>query len=294
MPHISVGELVNMRFEDSAAIKAAMMDRHPFSRRGRRAGRKQLLIIAADHTARGVLGVGGRPNVLQDRSDMLGRICTALERPGVDGVLGTPDIIEDLLLLGALENKMVFGSMNRGGLVDSVFGIDDRYTAYTPQAIAAAAFDGGKLLLRIDLSDPATATALESAAQAVSALAAQGLIAMVEPFMSSNFDGQVRNILTPDAVIRSIGIASALGSTSAATWLKLPVVDDMHRVLDASSQPVVILGGDVAGDQDAMFERWRMALAHPATCGIVAGRTLLYPPGDDVAGAVDRAVDLLT
>ena len=54
---------------------------------------------------------------MADRADMLDRIVLALSRPGVTGVLGTPDVIEDLLLLGALEGKSVFGSMNRGGLV---------------------------------------------------------------------------------------------------------------------------------------------------------------------------------
>ena len=38
------------------------------------------------------------------------------EHPDVDGVLGSPDIVEELLLLGALEGKVVIGSMNRGGL----------------------------------------------------------------------------------------------------------------------------------------------------------------------------------
>ena len=54
----------------------------------------------------------------------------ALSRPGVNGVLGTPDILEDLLLLGALDGKVVIGSMNRGGLAGTAFEIDDRFTAY--------------------------------------------------------------------------------------------------------------------------------------------------------------------
>ena len=55
-------------------------------------------------------------------------LSVALARPGVDGVLGTADIVEDLLLLGALEDKVVIGSMNRGGLAGTVFEIDDRFT----------------------------------------------------------------------------------------------------------------------------------------------------------------------
>ena len=59
---------------------------------------------------------GDDPMAMADRGDLLGRLATALARPGVDGVLGTADILEDLLLMGALEDKVVIGSMNRGGL----------------------------------------------------------------------------------------------------------------------------------------------------------------------------------
>ncbi len=81
----------------------------------------------------------------------------ALARPGVDGVLGTPDIVEDLLLLGALDGKVVIGSMNRGGLPGTAFEIDDRFTAYDAGEHRRHGLDGGKMLLRIDPGDPATA-----------------------------------------------------------------------------------------------------------------------------------------
>src|SRR5829696_5018376 len=94
----------------------------------------QLLVIAADHTARGMLDTGGRS--MADRGDLLDRLVLALSRPGVNGVLGTPDVLEDLLLLGALDDKVVIGSMNRGGLAGTVFELDDRFTAYDAQSIA--------------------------------------------------------------------------------------------------------------------------------------------------------------
>ena len=42
---------------------------------------------------------------MADRVELLDRLVLALSRPGVNGVLGTPDILEDLLLLGALEAR---------------------------------------------------------------------------------------------------------------------------------------------------------------------------------------------
>ena len=230
---------------------------------------------------------------LINRVDLLDRILVALGRPGVDGVLATADVMEDLLLLGALDGKLAIGSMNRGGITGAAFEFDDRFTGYRAAAIAAAGLDGGKMLLRMDLADPATAATLAACAGAVSELAALGVPAIVEPFIVRREAGRSRNDLTPDAVIRSIAIASGLGDTSAYTWLKIPVVDDMDRVAEASTLPTVLLGGDSGEAPDEMFARWQQALQLPNVRGLAVGRNILYPPGDDVAAAVDTAVSLM-
>jgi hypothetical protein len=253
----------------------------------------RLMVIALDHPARGALRAGPRALAMADRPDLLDRLCTALSRPGVNGVLGTADILEDLLLLGALDDKVVFGSMNRGGLAGTVFEMDDRFTGYTAAAIERMGFEGGKMLMRIDPDDPSTVNTVETCARAVSDLAARGLVAMVEPFLSHRIEGRIRNELTAEAMMRVISVTAGLGDTSAYTWLKLPIVDDLERVMAASTLPALILGGEVSADPDAMRESWRRALALPTVKGLVVGRSLLYPPDDDVAGAVDAAVGLL-
>ncbi|MQY07675.1 Cgl0159 family (beta/alpha)8-fold protein [Actinomadura macrotermitis] len=253
----------------------------------------RLMLLAADHPARGALAAGGDPLAMADRGELLDRLCTALERPGVDGLLATPDVIDDLLLLGVLHDKIVIGSMNRGGLIGASFEIDDRFTAYDADAIAAARLDGGKVLLRIDHADPATADTLEGCARAVTALAGHGLMALVEPFVSSRVDGRIRNDLSPEAMIRAISIGAGLGATSAHTWLKVPVVPDMARVMAASTMPALLLGGEVSGDPRATLDSWRRALRLPTVRGLVVGRSLLYPADGDVAGAVDAAVEVL-
>ena len=253
----------------------------------------RLMIIAADHPARGALRAGQRAMAMADRAELLDRLCLALSRPGVNGVLGTPDIIEDLLLLGALDGKVVIGSMNRGGLAGTAFEIDDRFTAYDARTLAAAGFEGGKMLLRIDPDDPSTVATVEACGRAVSELAGHKLMAMVEPFLSHRVDGRVRIDLSAEATIRAMTVAAGLGVTSAYTWLKVPVVDDMERVMAATTLPALLLGGEVSAAQDAAFESWRKALKLPTVQGLVIGRSLLYPPGDDVAAAVDTAVGLL-
>jgi hypothetical protein len=253
----------------------------------------RVMVVAADHTARGMLGAGRRPHAMVDRGDLIDRLGLALAQPGVTGVLGTPDIIEDLLLLGALDDIAVFGSMNRGGLQGAAWEIDDRFTAYDAAAIEAMGYEGGKMLVRIDLEDPATAATVEACARAVSDLAQRELVAMVEPFMAHRVDGRVRTELTTEAAVRASVIAAGLGTTSAHTWLKVPVVEDMERVVGATTLPTVLLGGEVADDQDATFASWQRALEVPGAIGLVVGRSLLYPPDDDVAAAVGAAVGLL-
>jgi hypothetical protein len=253
----------------------------------------RLMLLAADHPARGALGVRGDAFAMADRYDLLRRLAIALEHPGVDGVLGTADIIEDLLLLGALEDKVVIASMNRGGLQGAAFELDDRFTAYDAEAIAGAGFDWGKMLTRIDLTDTGTVTTLEACARAIDALAARGLLAMVEPFMSRRVKGRVHNDLSTEAVVRSVAVAAGLGRTSAYTWLKLPVVEDMARVMAATTLPAVLLGGDPQDSPEETFATWEAALALPGVRGLVVGRALLYPPDGDVETAVDTAAALV-
>ncbi|MFN3001934.1 Cgl0159 family (beta/alpha)8-fold protein [Mycolicibacterium wolinskyi] len=282
-------EITAVRAGDPDAVARAWQQR---ATRPTVRGDGRLMIVAADHPARGALAVGSRPTAMNSRTDLLDRLCTALADPGVDGVLATADILDDLLLLGALDDKVVISSFNRGGLAGSAFELDDRMTGATAASTAAARMNGGKMLCRIDLEDPGTVSTLAACAQAVDELAAHGLMAMVEPFLSRRVNGKVRNDLTADAVIKSIHIGQGLGSTSAYTWMKLPVVEEMDRVMDATTLPTLLLGGDPT-DPDEAFASWEKALALPSVRGLIVGRTLLYPADDDVSSAVSTAVKLV-
>jgi DhnA family fructose-bisphosphate aldolase class Ia len=253
----------------------------------------RLFIVAADHPARGALGIRGDEMAMADRYDLLDRLATALDRPGVDGILGTPDIIEDLALLGLLDDKIVVGSMNRGGLRHASFEMDDRFTAYDVAGIVRDGLDFAKTLLRINLADAGSAATIEANARAVDAAVEAQLPIMVEPFISDWSNGRVVNDLSTDAVIRSIAIASGLGSSSIYTWLKLPVVPDMERVMAATTLPTLLLGGEARAAEEEVFALWEGALRLPGVRGLVAGRSLIYPSDHDVTAAVDRAAALV-
>jgi hypothetical protein len=257
--------------------------------------RGTVFLVAADHPARGALGTGGDPLAMADRRSLLERLVTALARPEVDGVLGSPDVVEELLLLGALEGKVVIGSMNRGGLDGATWTMDDRFTGYDAASIEAFGLEGGKMLLRIDDQDAGTAPTLQACAQAVTALADRRLMAMVEP-LPYRRDASGTLVLRKDsaALSRAVTVASALGTTSAYTWLKLPSCEEPEVVFAATTLPCVVLGGVPGPDPAADLASWGRALRQPAVRGLVVGRSLLYPPDGDVASAVDAAAAVLS
>ncbi|MEU5258037.1 aldolase [Amycolatopsis sp. NPDC021455] len=231
-------ELLHVRATNPGAVRQAYATRKR---------RPQLLsdngtvfLVAADHED------------LPDRRTLLERLLVALENPAVDGVLGTPDIVEELLLLGALHDKVVFGSMNR----------DDRFTGYDARTLIDCGLDGGKMLLRpVD-----TAPASQACADAVTELAAYGLVAMIE----------LRE--DPASLARAVTIASGLGTTSAHTWLQLPPTSSA-AVLGATTLPVVLDGLPSDG-----------MLSHEVVRGLVMGHTRL---GGNTRDAVEAAAKVL-
>ncbi|MCC8248979.1 Cgl0159 family (beta/alpha)8-fold protein [Saccharothrix luteola] len=282
--------LLDTRATDPAAIRRAYQTRR--RRNQLLSDQGTLFLVAADHPARGALGVGADPLAMADRRSLLDRLLTALANPAVDGVLGTPDVIEELLLLDGLHDKVVIGSMNRGGLAGADWEIDDRFTAYDPTSIAGNGLDGGKMLLRLVDSDPGTVPTLESCAAAVSALAERSLMALVEPLpYARNAVGELVLQRDAAALARAGSVAAGLGVTSAFTWLKLPPSPD--EVLDATTLPALVLGGVPSARLSDDLASWGRSLRHPTVRGLVVGRALLYPPDGDVAGAVDAAARVL-
>jgi len=254
----------------------------------------KLFIVAADHTARGIISASGQPLAMADRYDLLDRLIRALAVPGVDGILATPDLVEELAYFGALDNKLIFGSINRAGILGADWELDDRQSAYDVAGIKEFGLDGGKTLLRIEKSDPGVLRTIEMVASVNSALARAKKLSIIEPLpYIKNTLGKFELQNDIQELVRVIGIASALGTTSAYTWLKVPAFEDFKYAARATSLPLMLLGGDPGKDWQATFNKWEQAFKFENVRALIPGRALLFSPELSVEQAVSKAVSIV-
>jgi len=284
-------ELLRARIFEPEAFTRALLNRKRRSPAGKDGN---LLLVASDHTARGKISMGNDPIAMADRHTLLDRLSRVLASPEVDGVLGSADVLEELAWLGALDNKVAIGTMNRGGIIGATWELDDRVTSYDAQHIESMGLDGGKTLLRIDYTDPAVARTLETVASITTQLADRALLSMIEPLpYVKDAAGKATLNTSDDALITVVAIASGLGASSAYTWLKVPASTRMDEVAGATTLPILMLGGDPSGGVDPIFDLWEKGMREPNVRGLLAGRTLLYPPDDDVEAATKRAAQIV-
>lgn len=289
-PHSIYELLCQLRVTDPVAVYKATQTRQP---RKQLTSDGRLFILAADHPGRGDLSLPGSALGLADRYDYLARIVRVLLGGAFDGVMGTPDVLEDLCLIqqiirenggpAFLDGKAFIGSVNRGGVLGSAFEIDDVFTGFTVARGQHLKCDGVKVVLRVDLDAPESARALERVANLVREVndASMALFIECAPVVRGA-DGARRVAMEPEAFARMASIASALGETSTRTWLRLPYFGGIEAVLRAVSLPVLIMGGPPVADPHAVFATAAAAMqAGPTVRGVMMGRQILYCGDDD-------------
>jgi DhnA family fructose-bisphosphate aldolase class Ia len=277
----------------------------------------RLVLLAADHPARMLTAVGENPIAMGDRYQYLGRILRIISVPGVDGVIASTDILEDLLILQALvreaggpsflDQRALLGSMNRSGLAGSAWETDDRLTCFTADSLEDLNLDGGKVVVRICLEEPElTNRTLSYCASAVSDCNERGLPVFVEPVPVSKASGHLRVKRTVTDIVKVMGVASALGDSSRGLWLEIPYCEGFDRVARSTTLPIVAVAGGTTDDPVPMLTQFSDAVrARSNVRGALVGRSVLFPGDDDpmslglavnavfregrdVEGAVDR------
>ncbi len=264
----------------------------------------KLSILATDHPARRVTGVGSETFLMADRLGYLGRVLRVMAASEFDGVMGPTDIIEDLFIMNYLvrkgggpsflDNKVMIGCMNRGGLAGAAFEMDDRMTSFTAESMARLGLDGAKMMFRLDIDNPDSLATIDYCAQAISEMNAYGLPTFLEPLPVRKEGAKYPVLKNADELARVAGVASALGDSSMNLWLKLPYADGYDRVANATTLPILMLGGDAKGDPTPTLGEFANGMkAGGNVRGALVGRNVLYPGNDDpmaVAMAIQKIV----
>jgi len=239
----------------------------------------KLVILAVDHPARRTVSAGGNPWAMANRDELLRRTCSVLRQPFIDGLLATPDIVEEVILLSKLnarfggedfiQEKILVGSMNRGGLSGTIGELDDFVTAYNAESISEQNLDAGKLLLRIDVQSRDSTRTLKYCAESLAELSRRDIPCFLEPIAVNG---------GTDELVQLIGVSTGLGVTSARRWLKVPMVDEFHRVSGATTCPILLLGGANPGTtQELARNVVRCMQTGPNVRGLMIGRGVLFP-----------------
>jgi len=264
----------------------------------------KLTVLATDHPARRVTNVGKNPMAMGDRLEYLGRILRVLVAGEFDGVMGPTDIIEDLFIVNYLikrgggpaflDEKVILGCMNRGGLSGVVFEMDDRMTSFTADSIAQLRLDGAKVMFRLEDNEVNSLYTIEYCAQAVSDMNAYGLPTFLEPLPVELKNGKYEVLKDAEALAKAAGVAGALGDSSANLWLKLPYCDNYEMVSRAVTEPILMLGGASRGDPTPMLGEFSSGMQAGGNIrGALVGRNILYPGADDPLATAEAVYNIV-
>lgn len=280
---------------DEARQHAALRTRRPsLTRDGK------LVVLAADHPGRMVTGALGDPLGLANRHEYLARILRVLRCREVDGLMATPDVIEEIvildLLLGEslLEERLLIGCMNRGGLAGTAFEMADAFTAYDAQGLAEMNLDGAKLMFRLDATDPASGQTILECSEAINDCLDHDLAVFLEPLVVASAEGKYVVQKDAAAMAKVCGVAAALGRSSLNTWLKLPYGPDYAVVARATTCPILMLGGEAVDDPLPLLQDLQAGMgAGPNVCGALIGRNVLFPGAADPARMASAVVGVI-
>lgn len=252
----------------------------------------RLNILAADHPARRVTKVVDSALGMADRRDYLARIYRVLSAGSVDGLMATMDLIEEVLILDGLlmdrgqesivDGKHLIASLNRGGLAGVSWELDDPITGPSVETCAEWKLDGVKMLLRVADDERDSLKTLLASAQAINACNAHRIPMYLEPLVVKRGESGWTVVKDAAALAKLVGVASALGDSSRYLWLKLPYAKGFEVVARATTLPILLLGGEAAGDPTPFLEEMHQAMQSGHNVrGALVGRNVLYPGDGD-------------
>lgn len=260
----------------------------------------RLTILAADHPGRGVTVLGKDPFKMGNRYQYLGRILRVLIASDFDGFMSTADMIEELLIVdylvqqgggpSFLDDKVLIGCMQRGGVAGVAGELDDRFGSCTAESLARFRLDGGKMMFRFVPDDERTLWQIDYCSKAITDLNRYGLVPFVEPLRMDYEDGRWISKNTADELVKLVGVIGGMGDSSRHTWMKLPYCEGFSRVAMATTCPILMLGGPSKEDPRYTYQDFAAGMgARHNVRGALVGRNVSFPGPEDPA-AVAQAI----
>ena len=282
-------QITDARVEQAEAIMEHAKNR---LRRKKLTKDGKLIILATDHPGRRVTAMREDPIGMGDRHQYLGRVLRVITDEQFDGVMCTPDMMEEIFIVdylykqktdtSFLDDKVLVGCMNRGGHAGSQFEMEDGYTSYSASKLKQMNMDGGKLMYRLDPADHGSLITIRETADAINELSRLNLYSFLEPVTVEGKDKKYSFKSDIETLVRDAGAAAALGETSLYTWLKLSYNENFERVARATTLPILLLGGAAKDSPYETIVNFEKAMkAAPNVRGAMVGRNVTFVKDED-------------
>ncbi|MGB9682430.1 MAG: class I fructose-bisphosphate aldolase [bacterium] len=197
------------------------------------------MVLAIDHRQRGI----------QDGIDDFNGLISLIEgiAPYIDAIMTTKEPLAQLIVSDSLRGKGLVLSLNRTGLANTGFEMDDRLVTSVETALKWG-LDGVKLLIKFNKDNPFTNEQLTLLNNIVQECERWSLPLMVEPLYMNQIEGR----LVMDRSYESIKWVSIITNDFHIPILKIPYVQaenreegisQFKRIVDSVNAKILLLGG---------------------------------------------------
>lgn len=273
---------------------------------------EKIVLAAADHNARMINEYKGNKIGLSNRHEYLSRLVRMLFSSELDGVEASPDILEDLIIINYLtqkrmnfnflENKILIGTVNRGGLKNTVWEMDDMCTCFTVDRINKLNLDGVKFMIRINPQDELSKNTLKYCTQVVNEAENYNLPIFIEClFVVNDAKGGYKLLTDTESLIKSVGVVSSLGCTASQKWLEVPLNNEYKTVTDATTCSILVVPDELMSLPIEVIKEYTKEMKiNENVRGILLGRNVMFNEHDPyyMAEAISKVwhsdIDYLT
>lgn len=252
---------------------------------------KRLVFAAADHNARMINEYKGNPIGLSNRREYLTRLVRMLQSDSVDGVEATSDIIEELIIINKirkdagekdfLKGKMLVGTVNRGGLKNTIWEMDDLPVCFTVERINKLNMDGVKFMIRINPMDERAKYTVKYCADAINEAEKYGLPVFIEALYVETTENGFAMKTDSESLCKVVGVVGALGCTGANKWIEVPLNNEYHIPVGATTCPVFVVPDEIESEPEAVVKEYTKEIGIADNIrGILLGRNVMYNESD--------------